>query len=172
SCEGLGEKAGPLLFQFPPQEAASLGGADAFAERLHGFLARLPRGPLYAVEIRNAELLRPAYFEALADAGACHCINAHPSMPDVASQAKLALEARPRALVVRWMLHRGFAYDAARERYAPFDRLVDEDAETREAVARACVASGVPAFVIINNKAEGSAPLSVFRLAGRLVELL
>lgn len=170
--EGLGEKAGPLLFQFPPQDVAALGGADRFAQRLHAFLAELPRGPLYAVELRNAELLHPAYFDALADVGACHCVNAHPTMPDVASQARAALAARPPALVVRWMLHRGFAYETARDRYAPFDRLVDEDEPTRAAIARQCAAAGIPSFVIINNKAEGSAPLSAFRLAARIAELL
>jgi uncharacterized protein YecE (DUF72 family) len=168
-CEGLGGKAGPVLFQFPPQDVAGLGGAGRFAERLHGFLSRLPRGPLYAVELRNAALLRPAYLEALRAAGACHCANVHPTMPDVAAQARQAADGP--ALVVRWMLHRGYSYDGARERYAPFDRLVDPDLPAREAIAHACAESRVPAFVVINNKAEGSAPLSVFELARRIAEL-
>lgn len=171
AVEGLGEKLGPLLFQFPPQDIAAIGGADRFAIRIGEFLRGLPRGPLYAVEIRNAELLRPRYLDALAEAGAHHCVNAHPSMPDVDAQARLALQANPKALVVRWMLHRGFVYEQARERYAPFDRIVDEDAASREGIARACLAARVPAFVLINNKAEGSAPRSAFRLAARIVEL-
>jgi len=172
AAAGLGEKAGLVLFQFPPQDTAALGGPDRFAERLYRFLARLPRGPLYAVELRNAELLRPRYLDALADAGACHCINAHPTMPDVAAQAELALRRSPPAVVIRWMLQRGFRYDDARERYAPFDRIIDEDGATREAIARECAAARRPTYVIINNKAEGSAPLSVFRLAARIVELI
>lgn len=169
--EGLGARAGPIVFQFPPQDTAALGGADRFAEKLHDFLRRLPRGPLYAVELRNAELLRPLYLDALTDAGACHCINAHPTMPDVEAQARLAATTSPPALVVRWMLHRGFSYEGARDRYAPFDRLVDEDPATREAIARVCAGTSLPCFVVINNKAEGSAPLSAFALASRLVEL-
>ena len=39
-------------------------------------------------------------------------------------------------LVVRWNLHRGFLYQAAKQRYEPFDRLVDEDPETRRILAR------------------------------------
>jgi uncharacterized protein YecE (DUF72 family) len=171
AVEGLGDRLGPLLFQFPPQDVAAMGGPDRFAARLRGFLRGLPAGPTYAVEIRSAELLRPAYLDALGDSGAHHCVNAHPTMPDVDAQARLALAANPRALVVRWMLHRGFAYEAARERYAPFDRLIDEDAMTREQIARLCRSASVPSFVIINNKAEGSAPLSAFRLAARIVEL-
>ena len=62
----------------------------------------------------------------------------------------------------------------AREKYAPFNRLVDEDLPTREALAqRACATllAGQSVTVIANNKAEGSAPLSCIELA-REVETL
>ena len=52
--------------------------------------------------------------------------------------------------------------------YEPFDRLIDPDLDTREALARVIagtVGAGQPAYVTINNKAEGSAPLSVAALA-------
>lgn len=165
AVEGLGSKAGPLLFQFPPQDPRSVGGAEHFAERLHSFLRALPRGPHYAVELRSPTLLGRAYFDALADAGASHCLNVHPTMPDVTVQAEAAGAQSAPAVVVRWMLHRGYSYDAARDHYAPFDRLVDEDVASREAIAAVCVAARAPAYVIINNKAEGSAPLSAFKLA-------
>jgi hypothetical protein len=70
--------------------------------------------------------------------------------------------------VIRWNLHAGFGYEEAKSRYAPFDRLVDEDPATRLAIAglcRDCVARGDEAWVIANNKAEGSAPLTLERLA-------
>jgi len=172
--EGLGEKAGPLLFQFPPQDVSAFGGPEGFADRLHAFFRTLPRGPLYAVEIRNARLLQPVYVQALNDVGVCHCLNAHPSMPDVASQARLVGELGA-ATVVRWMLARHRAYEEARERYRPFNRIVDQDVTAREAIATQCVAAARirrPVFVIINNKAEGSAPLSAFRLAERIVAQL
>jgi hypothetical protein len=66
------------------------------------------------------------------------------------------------------MLPPHLGYEEAYARYAPFHRLVDEDLVTREALAGICAAAankGVPAFVIINNKAEGSAPLSALKLA-------
>jgi hypothetical protein len=70
------------------------------------------------------------------------------------------------------MLPPNLGYEEARVRYAPFDKLVDEDVPTRDVLARACLAAGrrgMPAFVTINNKAEGSAPLSAIRLAERIV---
>lgn len=169
--EGLGARAGVLLFQFAPQPVARLGGAERFAERLHGFLSGLPRGPLYAVEIRNPALLTGRYAEAVRAAGACHCINAIGNMPDPVTQWRATGGAQAPALVVRWMLARYLRYEAARERYAPFDRIVDADPHTCQSIAalvrRAC-GQGLPAYVVVNNKAEGSAPLSVVRLAREL----
>jgi uncharacterized protein YecE (DUF72 family) len=166
--EGLGEKGGALLFQFAPQD---LGSPEGFAAELHAFLRALPRGPLYAVELRNRELLIPRYAQALADAGAVHCVNAHPRMPDVLTQARLAGppgESHGRALVLRWLLGRGETYAAAGRRFAPFDRLVAEDLPTRRGIARlvrATLAAGGEALVTVNNNGEGSAPRSMARLA-------
>jgi len=173
AVEGLGERLGVILLQLPPQDARGLGGPAAFATRLHHFLTALPPGPVYAVELRNAELLTGGYGNMLADAGACHCYNVHPTMPDLRAQTRTVDPRRSRALVVRWMLARHLGYEAARARYQPFDRLADDDPTTRSAIAGLClgaVARRQPALVIANNKAEGSAPLSVFRLAERIVE--
>jgi uncharacterized protein YecE (DUF72 family) len=170
AVEGLGAKAAVLLLQFPPQSVRGLGGPLRFAEDLTEFLRELPRGVLYAVELRNPELLTARYLEALEGASACHCYNVHPSMPDVSEQAKLTAGARFPALVVRWMLRRDREYEQARDDFRPFDRLAAEDSSSREAIARLCREGPKPAFVIVNNKAEGSAPLSVFKLAEEIAK--
>lgn len=170
---GLGAKAGVLVFQFPPQPAARLGGVERFAERLHAFLAALPRGLVYAVELRDAALFGAAYRDALATAGACHVVNVHPAMPDPAEQAAALDPTRAAAVVVRWMLGHGQRYEDARARYRPFDRLVDEDPVARAQIATLCRAAagrGRDTYVVINNKAEGSAPLSAARLAAAIVD--
>ncbi|HME73666.1 MAG TPA: DUF72 domain-containing protein [Myxococcota bacterium] len=87
--EGLGAKGGAILFQFPPQPLAELGSPEAFAERLHGFLAALPRGVRYAVELRSRTLFTDGYAAALVAAGALHCLNVHPAMPSVRAQRTL-----------------------------------------------------------------------------------
>jgi uncharacterized protein YecE (DUF72 family) len=167
-AEGLGETAGPLVFQFPPLNLKPLGGVRGFVDQLHAFLSALPRGPCYAVELRNADVLSADYAAGLRDRGACHCYNVHPSMPPLREQCVVVpLEDQP-ALVVRWMLNRKWGYEEARAQYAPFDRLVDEDPESRWAIVEFCVRAmtlGRSAYVVVNNKAEGSAPRSVFRLA-------
>jgi uncharacterized protein YecE (DUF72 family) len=171
--DGLGARAGVLLFQFSPLPVVQLGGSARFAERLHEFLSALPRGPVYAVEIRNTALLTRRYADALRDAGACHCINAIGSMPEPVTQWRITDGAQAPALVVRWMLARHLRYEATRERYAPFDRIVDPDPRTCQSIAalvRRASAAGQPAYVVVNNKAEGSAPLSVARLASEIAD--
>ena len=171
--EGLGAKAGPILFQFPPQSVAMLGGAEAFIDRLHAFLDGLPRGPIYAVELRNKELLTSAYVEALHDTGVEHCFNVHPSMPPLHEQREQVGAASGRELVLRWMLHPTLTYETARTLYEPFDQLVNEDPTNRSTIAQMCLAAateGRPAMVIVNNKAEGSSPLTVRKLAEQIVQ--
>ncbi len=166
--EGLGEKAGPLVFQLPPQDPRDLEEAGPFVERLHAFLAALPRGPLYAVEVRNASLMTEALAQALEDVGASPVLAAWKDLPPVEQQAVRLHALRAPALVVRWMLSAHLDYDAAYRRYFPFDRVVDPDVRTREGIARACGAAlhvDRPVFVTLNNKAEGSAPLSAVLLA-------
>ena len=75
----------------------------------------------------------------------------------------------------RWNLHRrhgAFGYEAAKAQYEPFDKLVDPDETTRDHLARVIAGTtgaGELAYVTVNNKAEGAAPLSVAALAEQLV---
>jgi len=163
--EGLGTKLGAILWQCPPQDG---GGAFAFARRLGQFLRRLPRGPTYAVELRTAALLGPAYGDALAEAGAVHCHNVWTAMPSPLQQARLLPAATRRPLVMRWLLRWGDPYESAQARFDPFDRLREEDVVNRREVAGLVTRAhqhGVPALVTVDNKAEGCAPQSVVQLA-------
>lgn len=171
ATEGLGDRLGALVFQVSPLPPDWLQSPVRWIERLGEFLARLPRGPLYAVEIRDPALLRPSLMSTLREAGATYCLGLHARLPPIDRQLQAldALEAGRRGpLVVRWNLHRGMGYEQARSTYAPFDRLVDPDPDTRAALARriaAVMADGQPALVIANNKAEGSAPRTLQALA-------
>lgn len=173
--EGLGDRAGCLLFQFSPLGGQFTERPKRFAEFLHNFLRALPAGPTYAVELRDRELLAPAYLDALEAAGARHCFNVHPRMPALKEQWQLAGQRDSGLVVVRWMLGAGLRYETAIERYEPFSSLVDEDDETRETLTSICaeeIAGTRPILIVANNKAEGSAPLSVFKLARHVVERL
>jgi uncharacterized protein YecE (DUF72 family) len=173
--EGLGAKGGSLLFQFPPAGSEITEKPERFAERLHRFIDDLPRGPRYAVELRDRELLVPLYFEALDDCGGRHCFNIHPRIPSIEEQREAAGDHAAGPLVARWMLHSGLGYEEAQRRYAPFSRLVDEDPPNRSALAGLALdhaQAGHEVIVTANNKAEGSAPWTLYRLAGAIVELI
>ena len=170
AAQGLGEKLGAVLFQLPPHEVTS---PERFADELHGFLSRLPGGVTYAVELRNPELLTPRYVEALASTGAVHCHNVWGSMPAALAQAKLVSPKARSPLLVRWLLRRGDVYEGAAERFQPFDRLVEEDLDARDDVARLtakAAAHGVPCTVLVSNHVEGCAPESIARLAAAVVD--
>jgi uncharacterized protein YecE (DUF72 family) len=181
--EGLGSKAGPMVFQLSPLPRGLLDEAAALADRLARFFAALPRElgrhqPLYALELRNAELLTPRLMKVLRAVDVRYCIGLHDRMPEVERQqtALRALDGKvPGPLVVRWNLHRGFVYQVAKQRYDPFDRLIDEDGETRRVLARMAVAAfraKRKVWITANNKAEGSAPLTVLKLAEEITKLL
>ena len=181
--EGLGAKAGPLVFQVSPLPRGLVAEAATLVERLAAFFAALPRElgkhrPLYALELRNAELLTPRLMRMLAAAGVRYCVGLHDRMPEVERQA-VALRTldgeSPGPLVVRWNLHRGFLYQAAKQRYEPFDRLMDEDSETRRILARMAAdafKAKQKVWITANNKAEGSAPLSLLKLANEIAQIL
>jgi uncharacterized protein YecE (DUF72 family) len=179
--DGLADKAGPLVFQFAPAPRDVLGDPAAWVERLGGFLASLPRdvagrAPIYAVELRNADLLTPRLMKTLGEVGVRYVVGLHDRMPPAARQVN-ALRVLdgcadgayvPQGpVIVRWNLRPGLRYEQAKNRYDPFDRLVDEDPDTRQTLARLArdvLALGQPIWIIANNKAEGSAPLTLLKV--------
>lgn len=180
ALEGLGDKLGALVFQISPVPAALLADFDGLLQRLRTLLQALP--PLrptapdgvVAVEVRDAAWLTPAFVQVLREAGATYCLGLHPRLPPIAEQLPLLRKLWPGPLVCRWNLHRrhgAYGYEGAKGLYEPFDQMVDPDPETRAFLARvagATATAGHPAYVCINNKAEGSAPLSVQALAEEL----
>jgi uncharacterized protein YecE (DUF72 family) len=174
AIDGLGSKAGPLVFQFPPLGWRLLSDVPKLAARIAAFMAVLPRGPLYAVEVRDPQLVCKTFARSLEDAGAVPCLAVHARMPPVEEQAStfgLDRVNTQAPLVARWNLHAGRGYEDAKADYFPFNRLMEEDLPSRTALtrlARTAVAADRDVFITINNKAEGSAPLSVQRLAEQI----
>ena len=173
--EGLGDKAGVLLFQFPPLGRDGTAQPRRFAEELYRFLNRLPKGPAYAVELRDSALLTTDLTAALHHGGAVPSLALHPRLPPLPQQLRLFEAHRSDGpLVVRWLLRRNRRYDEAREHYAPFDRMSEPDPTSRRELADAVAAAlseQRPVFVIANNKAEGSAPLTLIELARQVAAL-
>lgn len=183
AIEGLGHKIGALVFQLSPLPASMLAQLPAVLERLRRMLNALPSlrpvapDGVVAVEVRNPEFLTPVFASVLREAGATYCLGLHPKLPSIELQLPVLRALWPGPMVCRWNLNRmhgSYGYEEARSLYSPYNQLVDPDLETREALARVIVGTtgaGHPAYVTANNKAEGSAPLTVLELA-RAVERL
>ena len=191
ALEGLGDKVGALVFQISPLPRALLARVPELIDRIGALLAALPRlqpaapDGVVALELRDAAFLAPQHAPHLArmlrDArqasgnAVTYCLGLHAKMPPIEDQFPLLRALWPGPLVCRWNLHRrhgAFGYEAAKAQYEPFNQLVDPDLETRQHLARAITGTtgaGELAYVTINNKAEGSAPLSVAALAQMLV---
>jgi uncharacterized protein YecE (DUF72 family) len=168
TVQGLGEKCGIILFQFSPTRFDKSYTPARVVDWIGRFLGSLPKGPQYAVELRNGELLSKTYTAALNESGACHCFNVHPTMPRLEDQASVVGERTGPVTLCRWLMNGRFSYEDAGKRYEPFTELKDEDPVNRASVAglaARAVAAGRPTYVIADNKAEGSAPRTLAKLA-------
>ena len=162
------EHTGPFILQMPPAPREKRPAPPAFAERLDQFLAALPKGARYAVELREPVLLTPGYRAVLTARGASHVYNYVTAMPMPEEQvAAVPLETAP-FVVIRLLLAPGTRYNDRREEFAPFDRIVAPDQQMRRqvvALARAATSLNRDVFVLVNNKAEGCSPLTIRALA-------
>ena len=166
---GFGAKLGSILFQFSPLGPRYTRSPRTFVARLGEFLAALPAGPTYAVELRDPEFLGSEYERMLGAAGAVHCSTVHARMPQVDRQVSAQA---PGPLLVRWMLRSGDDYESAGARFAPFGRIQEPDKLNRDRIAamvRQGLSSGRDVHVVAANNAEGSAPLTLLALAKTIV---
>jgi uncharacterized protein YecE (DUF72 family) len=160
--------AGPFLFELAPAPRGAVPPADDVVAAIDRLLAALPRRFSYAFEVRNRELLTADYFAVLRRYGAAHVFNFWTRMPTVGEQLEIPGALTARFAVARILLPPGARYDDNRERFGAFDRVVEPQLAMRSDVARlahACVEGGRPLFVLVGNKAEGSAPWTVRALA-------
>jgi uncharacterized protein YecE (DUF72 family) len=163
--------AGPFIFEFQTIGRGAGLTAQSFADQLDRFFSRLPREAMYAVELRNAEFLTPPYFAVLREHNVAHTFNSWTRMPPVGEQGELPGAFSAPFTVARILLRPGRTYNEAVDAFAPYDRVQDPNLELRRDVARLieqAIRLRIPAYVLVNNRAEGSAPHTIAAIA-RLV---
>jgi uncharacterized protein YecE (DUF72 family) len=169
--ETFAEYAGPFVFELTPMPNGSFDERTLTA-RVDDFIARLPSKFDYAFELRNAELFGQRWVDMLRANRAAHVFTFWTAMPSLRDQLRAHRRLGGASFaVVRLMLPRYTRYAARKADFAPFDAIMDAQQEMRDdvidilrAVAEANLREG---FVLVNNKAEGSAPLTVRALAER-----
>ena len=165
--------AGPFILEFPPVRAAAGLDSRLFVRALDRLLGALPPRFRYAVELRNRHFLTPDYARVLATHGAGHVYNYWSAMPMPGDQTAIVPPESLPFAVVRLLLAPGTWYDDQRARFRPFNRIVAEDGTMRAqavSIARRVAAMDRDAFLLVNNKAEGSSPLTVMGLARLLAD--
>jgi uncharacterized protein YecE (DUF72 family) len=170
----LGPRLGALMLEIPfvPPSELRLAG---FLSRLHDFLSEVaPLAPI-AVELRTAQWLHADYFALLAHHGAAHAFNVWTRMPlphEVLERFPAALDCAP-FTVCRALVAPGTRYEHAVERFSPYDRLQAISPAIRAsilALIRKSLAKEIDLAVLINNRLEGCAPLTIDALREALAQ--
>jgi uncharacterized protein YecE (DUF72 family) len=162
---------GPFVFEF--QTIAKFSGLDPerFAGRLDEFFSALPRDAEYGVEIRNEEFLTPMYFAVLREHGVAHVFNSWTRMPPIGHQLDLPNSLTAPFIIARALLRPGRTYDEAVDAFAPYDRIREPNPRLRRDLVRlveTAMETRIPAYLLVNNRAEGSAPLTIAAVAEML----
>ena len=159
---------GPFLFEFQRHGMPT----EEFCSRLDGFITQLPKDFRYAIEIRNTGLLGAEYHKVLETHGVAHVYNHWSYMPPLADQhTRLETFTAP-FTVLRLLTPLKMSYDAAKKRAEPYSKIVGELPEMRREtvqLVRQAVSAGRHAYVLVNNRAEGNAPLTVQALVDRVM---
>jgi uncharacterized protein YecE (DUF72 family) len=162
--EGLGDAAGPILLQFPPMVAPN---SALFCAELGAFLKALPAGR-YAIEIRNRELFTPRYARTLAEHGVAHTFTYWSAMTPLDEQAAVAELFQTPFVMARLNLPPGTTFEARKQAFDPFDRIVTPQPGMRAAARRLWEGArerDLDCYIIADNKAEGCAPLTLLAIA-------
>jgi len=163
-CSGFQQKIGPLILEFSTFQKSDFEHGRDFVTALDHFLSALPKGWRYAVEIRNKNWLQPEYFAMLRSHNVAHVFNSWSRMPPVPDQWALPDSDTADFVVSRLLLRPGRTYEAAVKAFQPYKVRQDVYPELRETVQqmveRLCRKTR-KGWVYVNNRLEGSAPLTV-----------
>jgi uncharacterized protein YecE (DUF72 family) len=164
-------QVGPLIFEFGTFNKKTFPRPADFLAVLDPFLKALPVGFRYAVEIRNQEYLSRDYLAVLASHNVAHVFNAWTRMPALDEQAQISEAFTADFTVVRALLRRGRAYDAAVHTFQPYDRIQEPNDSAREGmrrIAQRAMHERKNAFLFVNNRLEGHAPSTIEAVVERL----
>jgi uncharacterized protein YecE (DUF72 family) len=165
--EAFQANVGVLILEFGALLPRQLDEPELFLERLDGFLGALPTGFRFAIEVRNPELLIPAYFECLREHGVAHVYNAWTRMPDLPDQIAIPNSRTADFIVCRALLRRGRNYEEAVQKFSPYLELREPYPPAREGIKQLIqlpYSERTEKFVYLNNRLEGNAPSTIAAL--------
>lgn len=160
---------GPFIFEFQRHGLTN----QEFCARLDRFFGEISRDFRYAVEIRNAGFLGPEYRKVLASHGVAHVYNHWSYMPTLLQQHTQMEECFTAPFtVIRLLTPLNMSYEAAKKRAEPYNKIVGELPQMRKETAnliKHAVGENRQAYVLVNNRLEGNAPLTIQALLSHLL---
>jgi uncharacterized protein YecE (DUF72 family) len=165
----MGNKLGPIMFQFEYLNKKKMPSKEIFFNRLHEFFAKAPKGYQYAIEIRNPNYLSEAYFNFLEEhnLGLVYLEGCY--MPPIGDVFKKFAPATADFCVIR--LHGGDRLKIEAKTGGLWNQVIAPKPEGLEAAARIVRSNrkrNILTYVNINNHFEGSAPATVDRFINTL----
>ena len=160
SMELLGEKLGPLLLQFPYFNKQAFARLEDFMARLAPFLAALPSGHSYAVEVRNKNWINAPFLELLRQHRIALALIDHPWMPPVEQLVSRQDVVTANFAYLRWLGDR----KGIEEKTQRWDSLIIDrtrEMETWIPIIRALLKRGINILGFFNNHYAGFAPGSI-----------
>ena len=158
----LGEKLGPLLFQFGYFNKQAFPSLDDFLARLVPFLKQAPRGYRFAVEIRNRNWLVPKFADALRERGVALALTDQVWMPRPSEWFARFDPVTADFTYLRWLGD----YRGIEKQSKTWDKVVVDRRRSLAEWAKLCVPlvrRGVIVFAYANNHYEGHAPATLAR---------
>ena len=159
-------KTGVLIFEFSAFSPTHFERLRDFIAALDEFLGQLPANWQYAVEVRNAKLLRAEYFDVLRAHNVAHVFNSWTKMPPVEEQMAMPGAFTADFYAARFLLRPGRAYEQAVKEFQPYSETKETNKEARAAL-RSLVQRSVatptarPSYAFVNNRLEGNSPNTI-----------
>lgn len=163
----LESRLGPLILQFPYLNRNVFDTPDRFFERLDDFLSCLPKGFRFAVETRNKNYLKPAFYQVLKKHETPMVFVDLPYMPAPDYLDDIAVEAAGNFTYVRLVGDRKAVNDLTDS----FDRIVIDRSKRLDSWAgflNNCSARVNEIFVYANNHFAGHGPATILELIRRM----
>jgi uncharacterized protein YecE (DUF72 family) len=161
-CEAIRPHVGLLMFEFSRFHSTDFEHGRDFVAALDAFLAKLPKGWPYGIELRNKHWLKPEYFECLARHRVAHVFNSWTDMPPIGEQMELdGSRPNPDLVAARFLLKPGRKYEEAVKAFEPYEQTKEINEVARKTGA-ALIKDGKKhpkrkTFIFVNNRLEGNA---------------
>jgi len=165
----MGNKLGPIMFQFEYLNRKKMPSLEAFVNQLGEFFKLAPKGFDYAVEIRNPDYLVPAYFDFLTNADFIPVFIEGYYMPPISEVVEKFDVSSHKMLLMRLMGPNRQEIEKLTKK--KWDRIAAPKDESLRSVAQIMskqIKQKRRVVVNINNHYEGCAVLTI----NRLIDLL